>query len=1072
MSNRFHNKFHRHNHHTNPTDGPLYPDSGYDPIASQESPFQGEFYSVDQITTANNLSALGNLYAQDGKFYGDVDVDNRLDVVGQTVLGDSVWVSGNLLVGSDSEFQANVQINQNLTVVGNITAYGDFSYLETIVSLTSALSVVNVGTGPALTVSQAGAQPVAKFLDAEGGTVIISDLGYVGINTENPTERLTVYGNISGAQEKVALGVNTTASGVYSLAQNYGTTASGTASHAEGTNTEASGEASHAEGQYSEAKGTASHAAGLYATAAQNYTYAWSDGNLSTATTNVSTTRTGQYMVSASGGVFIPGNVGIGTDNNTNALTVNGVLSANGNVIGTGNLYLSGNLSNQGTAYFNNNTSINGVLSANGNLVSTGNAYLSGNLSNQGTAYFNNNTSINGVISGNNLRTSFNQGSATGNYSFAEGFGRAFGEYSHAEGYQTTASGVRSHAEGYDTTASGTASHAEGYETTASEGSSHAEGYATTASGFYSHAEGQLTTASGVASHAEGYQTTASGDASHAEGIETQALGLGSHAQGVSSIAAGDYSHAAGSNTYALGSRSYTTGANTSALKVTSYAHGRWAVANHSRAWVWQGTGTENILFSSTRTDQFAIRPEGGFYIAGNVGIGTDDNTNALTVNGVLSANGNVIGTGNLYLSGNSNLGSANTNSTIIRGITKIADSSATNGILFGSGNANYDVNLYRVSSNVLATDDNLFVGGKITAVDGLSSGNDINIYNTKKLQLGYSPAPGYNDGGEIWMDYPVSGDGGELIIGTRDNGDEPIVFRQSKNDGPPSWNLEPLIIGSDNRTGVGAPSGTRTFPAQLTVYGALSTSGNLITTNVSANNITLLHTTPNDGINPNLFIGEMGDGTGGTTLGVLSGFTVNYNEIVNKFNISTTGFATAPLTGLVIDSNANVGIGTNNPVTKLSVIGTVSATNFVSTNGFTPVTFFANVNMFGALNSVYPTNFTVPAGYKLALVSSGPTAFFESAPVGSPAGGTFPTLRLIKNSSSGTMSNDFFGDTVPTIAAGECTIRGVGSPTAVRKAADAGENPHIIIAANASLITGYTQLTAKVFFTGILIPV
>ena len=37
-------------------------------------------------------------------------------------------------------------------------------------------------------------------------------------------------------------------------------------------------------------------------------------------------------MVSAAGGVFIPGNVGIGTDNNTNALTVRGNISANGTI--------------------------------------------------------------------------------------------------------------------------------------------------------------------------------------------------------------------------------------------------------------------------------------------------------------------------------------------------------------------------------------------------------------------------------------------------------------------------------------------------------------------------------------------------------------------------------------------------------------------------------------------------------------------------------------------------------------------------------------------------------------------
>lgn len=43
MSSRFHNKWHRHNHHTNPSNDSRYPDSSHDPIASYEAPFQGDF---------------------------------------------------------------------------------------------------------------------------------------------------------------------------------------------------------------------------------------------------------------------------------------------------------------------------------------------------------------------------------------------------------------------------------------------------------------------------------------------------------------------------------------------------------------------------------------------------------------------------------------------------------------------------------------------------------------------------------------------------------------------------------------------------------------------------------------------------------------------------------------------------------------------------------------------------------------------------------------------------------------------------------------------------------------------
>jgi alpha-tubulin suppressor-like RCC1 family protein/cytoskeletal protein CcmA (bactofilin family) len=57
--NRFHNKYHRHNHHTNPTLGE--PDSSHDPIASQDDPFQGDFYLNGTLSASGNIVAAGDL---------------------------------------------------------------------------------------------------------------------------------------------------------------------------------------------------------------------------------------------------------------------------------------------------------------------------------------------------------------------------------------------------------------------------------------------------------------------------------------------------------------------------------------------------------------------------------------------------------------------------------------------------------------------------------------------------------------------------------------------------------------------------------------------------------------------------------------------------------------------------------------------------------------------------------------------------------------------------------------------------------------------------------------------------
>ena len=101
--------------------------------------------------------------------------------------------------------------------------------------------------------------------------------------------------------------------------------------HAEGSFNNARGSSSHAEGSFTIAQGSYSHAAGVNATAKQDYTYAWSSNDGAGPQSNrknAETTRTGQYMVSAHGGIFFPGKVGIGTDSIENALTVAGTISA------------------------------------------------------------------------------------------------------------------------------------------------------------------------------------------------------------------------------------------------------------------------------------------------------------------------------------------------------------------------------------------------------------------------------------------------------------------------------------------------------------------------------------------------------------------------------------------------------------------------------------------------------------------------------------------------------------------------------------------------------------------------
>lgn len=110
------------------------------------------------------------------------------------------------------------------------------------------------------------------------------------------------------------------------------TNASGQNSHAEGESTIASGSDSHAEGNNTTAFGATSHAAGAYSRAQFDRSWIWR--GTTGANTQVSTTRTDQFMVSAAGGIALYNRVGIGTDNIDNALTVIGDISATGNIYG------------------------------------------------------------------------------------------------------------------------------------------------------------------------------------------------------------------------------------------------------------------------------------------------------------------------------------------------------------------------------------------------------------------------------------------------------------------------------------------------------------------------------------------------------------------------------------------------------------------------------------------------------------------------------------------------------------------------------------------------------------------
>jgi hypothetical protein len=98
-------------------------------------------------------------------------------------------------------------INNNLTVNGNLTATGTTTFNNTVFSVTSALSVVHVGEGPAVWVGSSGLGDIASFYDIDENIEVFHIGGSngtfpnVGVRTSTPNKTFTVVGEISSTSD-------------------------------------------------------------------------------------------------------------------------------------------------------------------------------------------------------------------------------------------------------------------------------------------------------------------------------------------------------------------------------------------------------------------------------------------------------------------------------------------------------------------------------------------------------------------------------------------------------------------------------------------------------------------------------------------------------------------------------------------------------------------------------------------------------------------------------------------------------------------------------------------------------
>jgi hypothetical protein len=116
------------------------------------------------------------------------------------------FLNNNFLPLSGGTVIGDTQFNKNVTIWGVLSATGGTYFSNTIYSTTSALSVVHVGSDPALYVGSTGTGDIASFYDLDENVEMLhigghdGDYPNVGIKTSTPNVDFTVNGEISASE--------------------------------------------------------------------------------------------------------------------------------------------------------------------------------------------------------------------------------------------------------------------------------------------------------------------------------------------------------------------------------------------------------------------------------------------------------------------------------------------------------------------------------------------------------------------------------------------------------------------------------------------------------------------------------------------------------------------------------------------------------------------------------------------------------------------------------------------------------------------------------------------------------
>lgn len=199
-------------------------ESVYSNIQSNSANWQSTYLTVSTLSasweeSADILPTVTNYLSTNIVLISSLNVTNNLtviDLISTSQHGTSQnWGAAeqnaknyshtNFFPLSGGTISGSVKINNNLTVSGDLTATGTTTFANTIFSVTSALSVVHIGAGPAMWVGNNGNGDIASFYDIDQNVEILHVGGNngtfpnVGVKTSTPNKDFTVKGELSAS---------------------------------------------------------------------------------------------------------------------------------------------------------------------------------------------------------------------------------------------------------------------------------------------------------------------------------------------------------------------------------------------------------------------------------------------------------------------------------------------------------------------------------------------------------------------------------------------------------------------------------------------------------------------------------------------------------------------------------------------------------------------------------------------------------------------------------------------------------------------------------------------------------